>query len=272
MNVYSQSSLQDYEDCHLRHHLKHTVRLAWPAVVAEPLQRFEDTARRGADFHHLIHQHFLGIPAPIIERSIRDHDLKRWWEAYLASDYAYGVIDGDCHPEMTLQTTLDDARVIAKYDLLIVTPEQVTIVDWKTAEKHPARDQLLKRWQTRLYPYIVAEAISDLAGRVVPPEQIKMVYWFANFPDQPITFDHSAERHAETERQLAAIISDIEAQDLNHIEKTPNIRQCTYCVYRSYCERGIGGGDWEDLGDLDDLLTVEADFMLDPASIEDEVF
>lgn len=273
MNVYSQSSLQDYEDCHLRHHLKYTVRLAWPAVVAEPLQHFEATTRRGADFHHLTHQHYLGIPAHVIQRSINDADLQRWWDAYLQSDYAFGAVDGVCHPEITLQTTLDNARLIAKFDLLIITPEKVLIVDWKTAEKHPSRDHLLNRWQTRLYPYIVAQAIEPFANRPVTPEQIQMVYWFANFPHQPITFDHTATRHAETENQLQAIISDIEAQDLNAVQKTANVHHCTYCVYRSYCERGISGGDWEGLGDVEDqIVFADFDLDIDPASIEDQIF
>jgi hypothetical protein len=274
MNTYSQSSLQDYEDCHLRHHLKYTVRLAWPAVVAEPHQRFEETTRRGADFHHLIHQHFLGIPAPTIERSVNDPDLKGWWDAYLASDYAYGVVGagGDVYPEITLQTTLDNARLIAKFDLLVITPEHVLIVDWKTAEKYPSRDYLLNRWQTRLYPYIVARAIEPFAGREVPFEQIQMVYWLANFPNQPITFHHSAERHAETERQLQAIISDIESQDLTHIQKTDDTRQCAYCVYRSYCERGIRGGDWEGLGDVESFNSLEDPIEIDFSNIEDEIF
>lgn len=271
MNVYSQSSLQDYEDCHLRHHLKYTVRLAWPAVVAEPLQHFEATTQRGADFHHLIHQHYLGVPPVVIERSINDEAVRRWWDAYLQSDYAYHQIEADVYPEMTLQTTLNDARLIAKFDLLIITPEQVLIVDWKTAEKHPTRDHILNRWQTRLYPYIVTEAISELAGREVTPEQVMMVYWFANFPNQPIMISHSSERHSETHQQLQAIISDIESQDLNHIEKTPHLHHCTYCVYRSYCERGITGGDWDGLSDVEDMLTFD-EIEIDPASIEDEIF
>jgi hypothetical protein len=58
------------------------------------------------------------------------------------------------------------------YDLLIMTPQQAQIVDWKTYLRPPHQAQLEQDWQTRLYLYVLVETTE------LTPEQVSMSYWF----------------------------------------------------------------------------------------------
>ncbi len=152
--------------------------------------------------------------------------------------------------------------MVAKFDLLIITPERVLIIDWKTAERPPSRDQLLTRWQTKLYPYVVVQASAELTGEEIPPERVQMVYWFANAPHNPVTFTYSADQHATTHAELNALLPGIASQAT--FDKTLEERRCNYCVYRSLCERGVQAGDMDALPDADDFnAEVDLDIPLD---------
>jgi CRISPR/Cas system-associated exonuclease Cas4 (RecB family) len=258
---FSQSSLQDYTECHRRFQLMHIENLAWPAVIAEPIQRFEAHTQRGAEFHHRVHQHHLGIPAEAIAPHIHDEDVKTWWAAYLQSEYAHGEMAGQRYPEITLYAHVSGQRIVAKLDLLIVTPERVLIIDWKTAERPPSRDHLLTRWQTKLYPYVVVQAGAELFEEAILPEQVQMVYWFPNAPKHPVRFDYSQDQYAATDAELSALLPQIAEQST--FDKTPNQRLCTYCVYRSLCERGIRAGEMDALPDAEDVSALTDDFSLD---------
>ena len=53
---FSQGSLQDYADCPRRFQLGYILRLAWPAVEAEPVLESERRQLQGQAFHlSLIH-------------------------------------------------------------------------------------------------------------------------------------------------------------------------------------------------------------------------
>ena len=76
---FSQSSLQDYVDCPRRFQLRYLQRRVWPALDSEPALESEQFMQRGAQFHHLAHQFFLGIPADKLARQIeKDETLSRW--------------------------------------------------------------------------------------------------------------------------------------------------------------------------------------------------
>jgi hypothetical protein len=81
---FSQGSLQDYVDCPRRFQLRHLIRLAWPAVIAEPPLDNERFMKQGAAFHRLLQQHLLGVPCERIESMQMDPELRQWWENYLS--------------------------------------------------------------------------------------------------------------------------------------------------------------------------------------------
>jgi RecB family exonuclease len=126
------------------------------------------------------------------------------------------------------------------------------IVDWKTG-KAQRRGLLAMRMLTLVYPYVLARAGGGLNdNKPIPPEQIKMVYWFAE-ASETVEFSSNAEKLRVDEDQLMSIIGEISARF--EFPLTHELRQCRFCPYRSLCERGERAGDLQELiadGEEDD--------------------
>ena len=246
---FNQSNLQDYIDCQLRYKLKYIDRLAWPAVGSEPFIENAGYLERGARFHKLVYQYLLGIPAGRLDAGIDDPELRKWWGNFLSS---IGKSVGDIekcsvpfYPEIILNGVVDRYLLIAKFDLILITDDQkIIIYDWKTYRNRPKRNWLLKRMQTRFYRYLFAKAGSHLVGgNDVLPEMLEMVYWFANFPNQPERFDYDNVQFAEDQIYINNLISEISRLNEDEFAKTQDIKKCMFCVYRSFCDRGKSAGD-----------------------------
>jgi CRISPR/Cas system-associated exonuclease Cas4 (RecB family) len=255
---YSQSSLQDYVDCPRRFYLRYVRRLSWPAIVAEPALEHERHLQQGVDFHHLVHQHELGISAEQLAAAITDANLRRWWVNYL--EKGPGAVPEVHYPELVLSAPVGSHRLVAKYDLLAVqTGEWAVILDWKTYRRRPQPNWLAERLQTRVYPYLLARAGAHLnEGQPFEPDQVEMVYWFANFPEQPEVYRYGPDRYREDEAYLQSLVEEIEQLAEGEFELTADKKRCDFCPYRSLCERGVLAGDlgeamedWDAEGDFD---------------------
>ena len=270
---FSQGSLQDYVDCPRRFQLRYIQRLAWPAVEAEPALENERHLQQGAAFHRLVHQHMLGLSPERLSSTITDEALSRWWHNYLES----GPTDlpASRYPEVVLSAPVSGHRLVAKYDLITVDTEQrAVIVDWKTSRKRPRRKWLAERLQTRVYPYLLVRAGAHLnEGRPFQPEQVEMVYWFADFPEDPERFPYDAAQYDADDAYLASLIEEIKELALSRVLPAPSVvegspveglpkglgdegfpltaheRRCRYCAYRSLCRRGTRAGAFEEAED-----------------------
>ena len=263
---FSQSNLQDFVDCHRRFQLRYIQQLAWPAIETEPVQEHERELQRGSQFHHMIHQHLLGVPEERLTAMAQDEDLLHWWQSYLAHTKdltGCGAGPGNnapsssprCYPEASVSAPLNGYRLVAKYDLLIVHPDnQARILDWKTSRQPPSsrrRRALEMRMQTRLYPYLLSRVGAQfILGHPIPSDQIEMTYWFANFPEHGEHFPYNATRFAEDEHYLVGLIEQIKRLS-GEFPKTADELRCRFCVYRSLCERGVQAGVLEAGQELD---------------------
>ena len=260
---FSQASLQDYADCPRRFQLRYVRRLAWPAVEAEPALENERYLRQGAAFHRLVHQHLLGIPPENLSSTVTDEDLRRWWRSYLERGPA--GLPASRHPEIVLSAPIGGYRLVAKYDLVAVDAgRRAVIVDWKTSRKRSRREWLAGRLQTRVYPYLLTRAGAHLnEGRALRPEQVEMVYWFANFPGDPERFAHDGAQYEADEVYLTALIEQIAGLGEEDFPLTPHEHCCRYCPYRSLCRRGVRAGtldEAEDELELGDDFDIPLDF------------
>lgn len=258
---FSQQSLQDYANCPRRFQLRYIMGQRWPAATSEPLHEFETLMELGTQFHLLVQRHALGIPA---ENLTPAHpDLARWWDAYLANPPSN--LPAQRHPETQLSIPVGDQRLLAKFDLLAIEPEErIVIVDWKTTKHRPARKNIARRLQSRVYPYILTEAGAALFGKSIEPEQVQLVYWFASDAINPEVFDYSAAQHAENHEYLTGLIEEIVKRDpIAEWPLTPNEDLCKYCVYRSLCNRGITAGLLDDSGAENIDFDFNFDFDLD---------
>ena len=246
---FSQGSLQDFVDCRRRFQLRYLLRQSWPAVPSEPVLELERYMQQGARFHRMLQQHQLGLPVERLAPMALDEDLSRWWENYLLFSQGGGLqaltgIGARYYPEITLTTPLGSYRLLAKLDLLAVTSQgHALILDWKTARKRSRRQWLADRLQTRVYPYLLLQAGAFLnGGTPFLPEQVEMVYWFADFSDQPERFPYSAQAFQADGDYLAELVATIQRLSAEEYSLTTDVRHCAYCVYRSLCDRGGKAG------------------------------
>jgi len=237
---FTQGNLQDYVDCPRRFQLRHLLQRAWPAPQAEPLAEIERRMELGQAFHRLIHQHTIGISEEVLARTISAPELTRWWHNYLTAPPP-NLPTTLRHAEIVLATPLSDHRLVAKYDLLAVEPGQrLVIVDWKTSRHRPAPSALENRLQTRIYRYLLVKAGVPLnQGQPVSPEQVEMIYWFADYPRQPAHLPYSSKQFTADEDYLLNLIAEIEGRDEAVWPLTPDESCCRFCPYRSLCERDV---------------------------------
>jgi CRISPR/Cas system-associated exonuclease Cas4 (RecB family) len=248
--VFSASSLQDFMDCPRRFYLRYGLGLAWPQVVTVPAQEREQHLLAGTAFHRMVQQHLAGVPAGRLDRFAREGGgrLAGWWEAYLNSRLAERLT-GRRYVEFSLSTPFCGRRLMAKYDLLVVGEDGgLTIVDWKTSLRKPRRENLLAQAQTRVYRYVLAQAGGPLwGGKLVEASAVRMIYWFAEFPEELEVLEYDAERCQADGETLCRAAEEIEGRKrMEDFEETARGESCKMCNYSSYCERGGGPIAWEE--------------------------
>jgi len=262
LTTLSQSSLQDYVDCARRFQLRYVERLSYPAIESEPTLENEKHQQEGEYFHRLVQQYLVGIPAEQISKlaAARTPNLQRWWENFLAQKDFRSLGDfGSLHPEATLSAPLGGFRLLAKYDLIAIEKDKATIYDWKTYRKRPRNEFLSARMQTRVYRALLVHAGAHLNhNKSFEPEQIEMIYWFSDFPNEPALFAYTSAQY-KRDWDLLLKLSD-EIKNASDYPLTDDRTKCLYCPYRSYCERGVRAGDMDQ---ADPQGEIEAEELFD---------
>jgi hypothetical protein len=257
---FSQSSLAAYTSCPRSFALRYIQKLSWPAVVSEPVLEHERHLENGSRFHLLIQQYLAGMSPEIISRTINDDVLRDWWNKFINND-PVKVQNGKKLVEYTLSTRIHGYPIDAKYDLLVIHPdESCTIFDWKTNKVVPSREKLENSLQTMVYRLVLAQAGASLTGvNEFLPEKIRMMYWFVEYPDQPVELVYSPAALENDRRKLTRLIQEIDSLHLDAFALTLKLKMCELCQYRSYCDRGIGAGNWDsgtDIDETEDLLDI----------------
>ena len=242
--TFSQSSLQDYFDCPRRFQLRYIEHLAWPAIETEPVQEYERRQQAGQLFHRMVQQHMVGLPEDKLTRLAISPDLSRWWRNYLG--YEFGLSGYVKYTELTLAAPVGSHRLLAKYDLVAMLPgKKALIFDWKTSYKRPRDEWMAVRMQTRVYRSLLVQAGTSLNdGSPILPEQIEMIYWYAEFPSEPTRFSYHSAQYRRDWDILTQLIDEISTQ--HTFPLTEDEKKCAYCPYRSYCNRGGKAGTLEE--------------------------
>jgi CRISPR/Cas system-associated exonuclease Cas4 (RecB family) len=246
---FSQSSLQDYVDCPRRFQLRYIQRRSWPALESEPAMDHEVFMQRGAQFHQMAHQYLLGVPGETISRLINaDEVIQRWWRNF----ESLPKFEHQIYPEISLSAPIDEFRIMAKYDLLSINTQDVkaTIYDWKTSLKRPQRKNLIDRLQTRVYPYLLVKAgaqFTPQSGNPISPDQVEMIYWFTDYPDEPAHFPYSQKQFEADEAYLYDLVAKIKTQGDEDAPLTDDEWRCRFCKFRSLCNRGVEAGPLEEI-------------------------
>jgi CRISPR/Cas system-associated exonuclease Cas4 (RecB family) len=243
ISLLSQSSLQDYVDCALRFKLRYLDRLSYPALESEPALENEKHQQEGEYFHRLVQQHLIGISAEQISKLANTPNLERWWSNW--QDFKNQQDFGKTFSEVTLSAPLGKYRLLAKYDLISVKDGKAKIYDWKTYRKRPRNEWLVARMQTRVYRAMLIQAGAHLNnGQPFEPEQVEMIYWFGDFPNDSARFEYTSAQYRRDWDTLMKLAEKVES--VSSYPQTDDRQKCAFCTYRSYCERGIKAGDWNE--------------------------
>ena len=232
---FSQSSLAAYDTCRRRFWLRYGERLDWPAPAAGENAR-EDARRRGRRFHRLVQQHTLGLDvAPLVEQS--SPALQRWWKHY--QQHPPSEPDGPAYSEIRATAPLRAYGLTATFDRLVAGGDgRWLIIDWKTGRQSPDRARLAASWQTTVYPFILVEGDYTLDDAPIRPEQVALLYWFAEHPQQSIRFDYDDAAHAAARQRLTAALDDLHPRrTVEDFPKTDDHAPCRRCTFCAYCQR-----------------------------------
>jgi hypothetical protein len=262
---FNQQNLEDFVKCRRLFYLRHILKQEWPALETEPVLEHEQLMRLGEQFHQLVYQQGVGIPADVLASSVDDAILGTWQMQYDKLEIA--AFQGTKRYETLMTVPFDKYRLVAKYDLLIFTPENHALIyDWKTSQREPQRKWLQNRMQTCVYPMVLA---LKKGNPVIQPQDITMTYWYPAFPESTIQFEYSQEQFESDQAKVLGLIRDIESLDPGQFNKTEQTKRCEFCNYRSLCERGEKAGDFRTQESVDDEASSPFDIDFDALPAQD---
>lgn len=242
--LFSQHKLHDYVECPRRFELRYLLGQEWPAIRSEPVMEMEEQMKLGQQFHLMAQQYFSGLSEKAILSQIGSPILESWWKRF--TQFVSTLSIESAYPEMTLRGSLASFQFIAILDLLVYTPDgRFIIFDWKTNKKKIRRSILESHIQTRLYPLLFSK-LDTFRGKPIDQEKLEMIYWFANDPENTEKFSYGENLCKSDYRYFEDLISDIEMTPEGEFMKTGDERLCSFCNYRSLCNRGIKAGKMED--------------------------
>ncbi len=230
----SAHNLREFDRCPRAFALQYKANRFWPAPDPVPSKHME----LGQAFHRIVHQKFLGLN-PLIE-NLNSPDLKALWQKYTLSPYSGSEEKSRVWSEQNLHVTLDGVGFLARFDRLVRNEGNWTILDWKTGKIDPVK--LAGDWQTKLYPFILAEAGSVLNdGEEIEPSKIRMIYWEGSTGISHDRFSYDEGKHEvlrsefeEKVRQVSKPFDEEKADDPNFPR---NPKHCKKCGYDSLCNR-----------------------------------
>lgn len=224
----------------------------------------QESMNWGSRFHLLMQQRELGLP---IEALIQEDPLL--YQCFTAFQQAA--------PELFQLSRLPRFResehrrtlnfqgylLTVVYDLLILEEQVACIFDWKTYLHPKKRQWLAKDWQTRLYPFVLAET-SDYS-----PEQISMTYWFVRFTEdggfkpQKLEFAYSQRQHQQAYADLTDLLRRLthwlERYQMSG-EPFPQVAEtaqdCPRCSFNLRCQRGDEAQDVLEMPKLEEIQEV----------------
>ncbi|NJL88129.1 MAG: PD-(D/E)XK nuclease family protein [Leptolyngbyaceae cyanobacterium SM1_1_3] len=220
----------------------------------------------GSQFHLLMQQRELGLP--IDSLPAMETDFRESLEALIA--VAPDLFMPDLSPTDPVTFRQSEHRRTVEfggylltviYDLLILRSEQGQIIDWKTYLQPCSRLVLAQDWQTRLYPYVLAETTT------LAPSQISITYWFVRHRDrqsnclqpQQLTFAYGDQQHEQVRQDLSYLTTQLSQwrsqQALPKVDLAKGI--CPRCPFAIRCQRSLSSMISAQSSDLPALAEIE---------------
>lgn len=206
----------------------------------------------GSRFHLLMQQRELGLP--IDSLMAEDVQMQRCVSSLLVAVPEIVAPISETseswrQSEHRRTCSVQGYPITVIYDLLILEADQARILDWKTYPRPPQQRWLARNWQTRLYPFVLAETSQYL------PEQISLTYWFVQAHDaaqhgptqalvpQSLTFSYNATLHEQTRQELTQLLGQLTdwLERYQQGEAFPQVNEaverCEDCQFSGRCQR-----------------------------------
>ncbi len=248
---YSQSSLGAYQSCQLKFRRRYLEGLFWPGSWGLD-QAGREQLEQGRLFHLLAQRYFSDGVDPLHDVNVGE-PVGGWINNLinllpLSKDNLY-------LPEQELRLNAGNLRLVAKYDLLLFTPQgKVLIYDWKTTAGIPKPAYYTKHLQTLVYRYVLCaagEACSPFGK--VNPEDVSMMYWNPQHPSYLEPLPYSSWSFAKDFQLLHELVTQIESREFDNFLATTDVKRCNHCEYAPIClgERASQTEISEEYQDLD---------------------
>ncbi|MBW9172451.1 PD-(D/E)XK nuclease family protein [Clostridium estertheticum] len=224
---YSQNLLNTFDKCPLKFKIKYLDNIRWKKDSIDDEDYYENM-NMGLDFHLIAQRYFSNIPLVINDSNTELlHFAKSLREKFT-------IIDENIYlPEYEIKMRKDDIRIQAKYDLIIIKPNnKIEIWDWKTENRKLDYSEVSKRMQAIVYMYIVGERSLEIFDREIPFENISMSFWQPQFKEDIITINYSKSKHKVYEEKIIDIIRRLNNYDFSldfNIELYR--KKCRYCEF-----------------------------------------
>lgn len=241
----SQGQLNMLQTCPRKFQYTYLEHLSSPVT---PNQR--EKMAWGSRFHLLMQQRELGLPVEVLLPA--DEQMERCYTGLLKA--APDLFEPE-FPENRQFRAAEHRRIMnfqgylftVIYDLIIADETRAQILDWKTYPL-PKKDRTLEEnWQTRLYPFVLAET-SDYA-----PEDITMTYWFVQSAEtgddrlskcESWTLHYDRLKHQQTTQYLTHLLNQLNSwtEDYERRKSFPQVAVteglCYSCPFLTRCQRG----------------------------------
>jgi hypothetical protein len=248
-NRLSQGQLNMLQTCPRKFQYTYLEHLSSPVT---PDQR--EKMAWGSRFHLLMQQRELGLPEFALLQA--DEQMQRCYTGLLEA--APDLFEPESLGKQQFRAA-EHRRIMnfqgylftVIYDLMIADDTRARILDWKTYPL-PKKDRTLEEnWQTRLYPFVLAET-SDYA-----PENITMTYWFVQSAEtgndrlskcESWTLQYNRLRHQETAQHLTQLLNQLNrwTADYENRKPFPQVAVtegiCYACPFLTRCQRGGDSG------------------------------
>ncbi|GAB4383950.1 MAG: PD-(D/E)XK nuclease family protein [Elainellaceae cyanobacterium] len=218
----------------------------------------------GTQFHLLMQQRAIGLPIAI-DPTLND-PLRQCVEAFVQTAPELFQPDPNTIRQSEHRRLLEFQGYLLTviYDLIILEEDKAQILDWKTYPRPQNSGWLAQNWQTRLYPFVLAETSS------YAPEQISMTYWFVQTSvgegtePKPLTFRYDSQQHQQIARELTDRLSQLSTwlhayeagQPFPQVAET--IGYCDTCSFTKRCQRGetdrSGSEPMPKLADIEEVV------------------
>ncbi|MBW9148275.1 PD-(D/E)XK nuclease family protein [Clostridium sp. CM028] len=224
---YSQNLLNTFDKCPLRFKIKYLDNVKWKKDSIDNEDYYENM-NMGLDFHLICERYFSNIPAGIDNSNI---DLMNSFNSLKGK---FTLLDENIYfTEYEIKMRKDNIRIQAKYDLIIIKPNnKIEIWDWKTENRKLDYKEVCKRMQTIVYMYILGESSLKIFDKDIPLENISMNFWQPQFKDDIITINYSKSNHKIHEDKIMEITHSLDNYDFSlDFNSELYSAQCKYCEF-----------------------------------------